>query len=156
MIFLPLRLLVPLLPDLFLLSVPLLSLLGHSLLHYLLMCLPLLLLLLHIHLPKMRESLHHGVYLLLLLVHKHLLEGPLSGQVQVLEQVRLPPLVLPLPIIEHLHLLLGFEGKGGGDRLGDLQGCEHSLFTLTVHGLIVAQVLGVLALGRDRETSLFS
>jgi hypothetical protein len=51
MIFLPLRLLVPLLPDFFLLRVPLLSLLGHSLLHYLLMCLPLLLLLLHVHLP---------------------------------------------------------------------------------------------------------
>ena len=149
MILFPLCLLVPLLPELFLLRVPLLSLFSDPLLHYLLMRLPLLLLLLHVDLPEMCESLHHRVYLLLLLIHEHLLEGSLGGQVQVLEQISLPALVHHLLVIEHLHLLLGLEGERGRDRLGDLEGCEDSLLSLSVDGLVVSQVLRVLALSRD-------
>ncbi len=81
------------------------------------------------------------MYLLLLVIHKHLLEGPLGGQLQLLQQVSLPARIHNLLVVEHLDLLLGLEGQRGGDRLRDLDRCEHSLLTLSVDLLIVSQVL---------------
>ena len=149
MILLSLHFLVPFLPKLLLLSVSLLFGFSNSLFDHLFVSLSLFLLFLHIDLAKVCKALNHRMNLLLLLIHEHLLEGSLSGEVQVLEQISLPALVHHLLVIEHLHLLLGLEGERGRDRLGDLEGCEDSLLSLSVDSLVVSQVLRVLTLSRD-------
>ena len=52
--------------------------------------LALLLLVLLVDLAYLRQTLYHGVDLLLLLVHEHLLEGSLGGQLQGLQEIVLP------------------------------------------------------------------
>ena len=106
MLLLALSLPVALFTELLLFSIAFLIFFGHPLADLNAMLVPLLLLLFLIYLAKLCESLYHAMYLLLLLVHKHLLEWPLSGQLQVLKEISLPAGVHSRAIIKDLDLLL--------------------------------------------------
>ena len=83
-VFGPLRLLVARLPELLLLGVSLFDLLRLSLPHISHVLLPLDILFLLVHTAKLCQPLDHGVDLFLLVIHEHLLERSLRGQIQIL------------------------------------------------------------------------
>jgi hypothetical protein len=76
---------VPLLSHILVLDVSLVLLLLYSLFNSLLMDYFLLSSLLIVNLPYLCQSLHHRMDLLLLLIHEHLLERSLGGQVQSIQ-----------------------------------------------------------------------
>ena len=115
--------------------------LGLSLADLLHVLYALLLFVLLIDLTQLGQSLYHGVYLLLLGIHEHLLEWSLCRESEGLKQVGLATGVLCQLVVEGLHLLLGFEGQLLRDLLGHVYRCKHPFLPLSVDVLFMHYVL---------------
>lgn len=100
----------------------------------------------------MGKSLYHGVDLLLLSVHKLLLERSLGGQVQRCQEVGLPTLIDGHFVVNYSHLLLLFEGQVLLDTFRHLKTGEYTFFSFAVQLIVVVSILRVNFLG-DRQVS---